>query len=277
MNAEMDWDVVIVGRSYAGLSAALLLGRARRSTLVIGEGGPRNEAVLHVHGMPTHDGSSLQDIIAVAETELERYQTVELVADRVHQLERLDGGFRVRFGASVTTARFVMLATGVNDNPPGIAGMSELWGRGVFTCPFCDGYERADRPWVLIADPADPRQIAMLRNWTNDLTVVTPVAVRRIRGDGETVCHVELVDGAKLDTAAVFVGQYFRPNNQLAVALGAAVDEQGFVTVDGTRQTTVPGLYAIGDLVGPRHQIVVAMADGVTAAGAVTLTLVQTM
>jgi thioredoxin reductase len=275
MESTSDWDVVIVGRSYAALSAALLLGRARRTTLVIGDGEPRNESVRHVHGVLTRDGSSPQDIVAAAMSDVEAYPTVHLVDDRVHEIERLDDGFHVRFGASHTTARLVVLATGVNDSPPGIAGLTEHWGRGVFTCPFCDGYERADRPWVLIAEEAEADHVAILRNWTDDLTVVAPGEVRRLHGDGEELAFVELVDGTKLPVAAAFVGPCFQPNNKLAVAVGAAVDERGFVTVDEMRQTTVPGLYAIGDVTGPRHNMVVAMADGVLAAAAATHALLH--
>lgn len=268
---ELDWDVVVVGRSYAGLSAALMLGRARKATLVIGDGGPRNEAVRHTNGLSASDHTPPSELIARAERDLDRYATVQLVAERVHEITPLAGGFRVRFGAAVTTARFVILATGVNDNPPPVAGLAERWGRGVFTCPFCDGFEHADQPWVWIA-PGGPAHAdadrfgAVASNWTDDVTVVDEADVRRVHGDGETVTHVELSDGRKLEVGAVFVAPCYRPNSQLAVALGAAVDELGFVTVDAMRQTTVPGLLAVGDVSGPRHQVAFAMADGLAAA-----------
>lgn len=266
----MDWDAVVVGRSYGGLSAALVLGRARKAVLVIGEGGPRNEAVLHTHGALTLDGALPSDVITRGERELERYETVQLAAERVHEITSIDGGFRVRFGAAVTTAAAIVLATGVNDSPPPVAGLSEHWGRGVFTCPFCDGFERADRPWVFVGEGADAERFAgVARNWTDNLTVLGEDEIRRVHGDGNEITAVELVDGRKLDAGAVFVAPCFQPNNQLAVALGATVDERGFVVVDEMRATSVAGLFAVGDVTGPRHQMAFAVADGVAAAASI--------
>jgi thioredoxin reductase len=273
---DIDWDVIIVGRSYAGLSTALTLGRARWATLLVGEGGPRNEAVRHVHGLLTRDGADPAEIVRIAEDELARYETVQIATDHVGGIERIDGGFRVHLGPSTSTARAVVLATGVNDNPPAVAGLSEHWGRGVFTCPFCDGFERADRPWVLITDEAAPQHVTMLGNWASSVAVHTPDEVRRVHGDGEEVTHVELVDGTKLEAAAVFVGQTFTPNNRLALDLGCAVDERGLVVVDAMNQTTVDGVYAIGDLTRLGHHMSHAIADGTTAAAAITHRLLTT-
>lgn len=271
---DADWEVVVVGRSYGALSTALTLGRARRATLVVGEGGPRNEAVRHVHGLLTRDGADPAELIATAERELDRYETVQVVAGRVHGIERIAGGFRVHMTSGVTTAQLVVLATGVNDNPPAIAGLSEHWGRGVFTCPFCDGFERADRPWVLIADEAAPQHVAILENWAGSLAVHAPDEVARVHGDGDEVSHVELVDGTMLEAAAVFVGATFVPNNRLALELGCSVDEHGLVVVDEFGQTTADGVYAVGDLTRMGHHMSHAIADGTTVAAAITRRLV---
>lgn len=266
----LDWDVIIVGRSYAGLSTALTLGRARWATLLVGEGGPRNDAVRHVHGLLTRDGADPAEIVRIAEAELDRYETVRIATDHVGGIEAVDGGFRVHVGPSTSTARVVVLATGVNDNPPAVAGLSEHWGRGVFTCPFCDGFERADRPWVLIADEAAPQHLAILGNWASSVTAVTPDEVRRVHGDGEEVTHVELVDDTLLDAAAVFVGHTFTPNNRLALDLGCDVDERGLVVVDAMNRTSVDGVFAVGDLTRLGHHMSHAIADGTTAAAAIT-------
>lgn len=267
---DIDWDVIVVGRSYAGLSTALVLGRARRATLLVGDGGPRNEAVRHVHGLLTRDGADPNEIVRIAEQELGRYETVQIATERVGGIERIEGGFRVQVGPSASTARVVVLATGVNDNPPPVPGLTEHWGRGVFTCPFCDGFERADRPWVLISDDATPQHEAILGNWASTLAVHTPDEVRRVHGNGEEVTHVELTDGTKLEAAAVFVGQTFTPNNRLAIELGCDVDERGLVVVDEMCRTTVDGVYAVGDLTRMGHHMSHAIADGATAAASVT-------
>ena len=291
MNAELDWDVVVVGRSYAGLSTALTLGRARKSTLVIGDGGPRNEAVRHVHGLLTRDGADPNEFVRMAEADVSRYPTVEIVTGRVGGIESVDGGFRVSFGGRTTTSRLIVLATGVNDNPPPIPGLTEHWGRGVFTCPFCDGYERADRPWALVGDPIEPRQVRILTNWTDELTVFTSDEersrkaladvpadgwrldsrpIRRIHGDGESVTHIELDDGTKIETAAVFVSPSFVPNSRLAADLGCRLDDRWFVEVDAMLATSVAGVFAVGDVTGPAHHMSVAIAHGTMAGGAAT-------
>lgn len=292
MNAELDWDAVVVGRSYAGLSTALTLGRARKSTLVIGDGGPRNEAVRHVHGLLTRDGANPIEFVRMAEADVSRYPTVELVTGRVSGIDGVEGGgFRISFGGRTTTSRLVVLATGVNDNPPPIPGLTEHWGRGVFTCPFCDGYERADRPWALVGDPIEPRQVGILTNWTDELTVFTTDeqaarhaladvpndgwrlesrSIRRIHGDGESVTHIELESGDTIETAAIFVSPSFVPNSRLAAELGCRLDDRGFVAVDEMRSTSVDGVFAVGDVTGPAHHMSVAIAHGAMAGGAAT-------
>lgn len=140
-----DWDVLIVGRSYAGLSAALNLGRARRSVLVVGSGGSRNESVFHVHGLMGQDGATPGAIITAAEKELGTYPTVELVDGRMTGLAAVDGGFRASIGKRTSSASMVILATGANDNPPAIPGLAEHWGRGVFTCATSPASGRTSR------------------------------------------------------------------------------------------------------------------------------------
>lgn len=283
----VDWDVVVVGRSYAGLSAALTLGRSRRSTLVIGDGPPRNEAAAHAHGLLTRDHIPASELIAQAEDDLDRYDTVVLERGHVDHITGAAGAFTVTFGDHTTTAASVILATGVNDDIPAIAGLADLWGRGVYTCPFCDGFENADRPWALVGDHIEPFHIANLCNWTSSLTVLHPDPdgslraaleqlpfeasvdtrpIRRVRRSGDDIT-VEFSDGAEAAFRAIFVSAAPVPNNGLAIELGCDVDDDGFVPVDPMGATNIAGVHAIGDLTrrGP-HQISLAAADGMMAA-----------
>lgn len=288
MEATHDWDALVVGRSYAGLSAALNLGRARRSVLVAGRGGPRNEAVRHVHGLLTRDGAAPGDIIAAAEAELERYPTVELVDTRVTALAAIDaghGGFRASFDRGVATAATVVLATGANDDPPPVPGLAERWGRGVFTCPYCDGFEHADTHLAVLGDAAlVPHLSRVVTAWSDRVTALSgdldPAAradleahgvrvedrpVARLTGEGPSLAVV-LADGAEVPVGAVFVARLPTPNNGLAVELGCEVDANGFVLVDDFRRTTVPGVWAIGDVIPMRNNMAMGIADGVLAA-----------
>lgn len=294
-----DWDVLVIGRSFAGLSAALMLGRARRSVLVVGQGGPRNEAVAHAHGLLAHDGARPGDILATAEAQLARYPNVELVDARVTALERTPDtapGFLASLGGRPTTARVVILATGVNDDPPAIPGLADHWGRGVFTCPFCDGWEHQDRHLAVVGEPTfGPHVAQMLRGgWTDrvslfvgplDGDVADPLrargvtvderAVTRVVGDGEQVTALELDDGSTTEVGAVFVARLPVPNTGLATALGAEVDEFGFLVTDEQRATIVPGLWAVGDVRTRMHQMSMAVADGTMAGAAATALLLS--
>ena len=295
-----DWDVVVIGRSYAGLSAALMAGRARRSVLVVGTGGPRNEAVAHAHGLLSRDGVEPGDLLATAEADLARYPNVELLDAWVTSLTAAEGaaGFRVQMGDRTTSARFAVLATGVNDAPPPIPGLAGHWGRGVFTCPFCDGWEHRDLPLVVVGDPMMGAHGArMLRGgWSDDVTLIAPEgsltpeaavdlrsrgvvleprSVRKVVGDGASVSAVELDDGTSLAVGAVFCAGAPAPNAALAVDLGAEVDDAGFVVTDPMRQTTVDGLWAVGDVRTPMHQMSVAIADGTMAGGAAVGRLIE--
>lgn len=284
---EPDWDVVVVGRSFAGLSAALMLGRMRRSVLVIGTGGPRNGVVVHAHGLLTRDGTDPNHLVAAAEADLEKYPTVQLVDGRVSALTSDGEGFQVSFDGRTSSASKVILATGVNDDPLPIPGLPEHWGRGVFTCPFCDGYEHQDLPLGVIGDPALASHVAQLLTAVSDrVTVHAPeltadvvdalagagVAVERrevarVIGDGATVTGLELSDGTVEPTTAVFLAKMPNPNNQLARSLGCAIDDLGFVMVDPMGRTDVNGVWAAGDLTSGRHQMSFAIAQGASAGG----------
>jgi thioredoxin reductase len=292
-----EWDVVVVGRSYAGLSAALVLGRARKSVLVIGDGPPRNESVAHVHGFLTRDGASPAELIGQAERDLERYETVVLERGHVDTIEKTETGFTVRFGDRSTTAGHVVLATGVNDVPDSIPGLADLWGNGVYTCPFCDGFEHADRHWALIGEDMPAGHARVHRTWAETVTILRPdptgtvanevaaigdpavvletTPVRRFSRDESTDgVLVELTDGRSLVVGAVFVATFPRPNTVLAEQLGCAIDPSGVVTVDAMGQTDVTGVYAAGDLTrAGAHQIAFAVADGVRVASSIVATL----
>lgn len=294
-----DWDVLVIGRSFGGLSAALTLGRARRSVLVAGQGGPRNQAVAHAHGLLALDGAQPGEILATAETQLARYPNIALADARVTALDHAADdapGFVASLDGRPTSARVVVLATGVNDDPPPIPGLADHWGRGVFTCPFCDGWEHQDLPLAVVGDAAFGPHVAQLlrRGWSDRVAlhvgalpddvavglraggvVVDGRAVTRVVGDGEHVTALELDDGSTTEVGAVFVAQLPVPNTALATALGAEVDEAGFLVTDEQRATTVPGLWAVGDVRTRMHQMSMAIADGTMAGAAATARLLS--
>jgi thioredoxin reductase len=284
---EMDWQVLVVGRSYAGLAAALTLGRSRRATLVVGDGPPRNDSVTATHGVLGHDGVSPDELLRVAERQLEPYETVHLLSERVHRLELIEGGVRAHVGSGTVTAERVILATGVNDDPAGIPGLADHWGRGVYTCPYCDGWEHRDGRLAAVVEPAFAAHVAaLLSMWSDDVTVFTTglddtgreaVAahgarlderpVLRVRGDGDRVHSLELEDDTVVPVDAVFAPAMPRANHTLAAELGCDLDELGFVVVGPDQATSVERIYAVGDVTSLRQfSMTHAAAQGVTAA-----------
>lgn len=287
-----EWDALVVGRSFAGLSAALNLGRTRRPVLVVGSGGPRNEAVAHAHGLLSRDHQSPSTIVAEGEAQLARYPNVELVDARVTAVEAVPGGFRATIGTRTTLVGNVIVATGANDDPLPIPGLAERWGRGVFTCPYCDGFEHQDRHLAVVGDPAfAPHLGRILTEWSDAVTVFSADLddateaqltaqgvrldrrpVRRLIGGTPAAPTVEAIEvagdagaAATVEVGAVFHARLPVPNSGLARELGCDLGADGSVVVDGFQRTTVPGVWAVGDVAGMPHQISFSLAQGAMA------------
>jgi thioredoxin reductase len=283
------WDVVIVGGGAAGLSAALVLGRARRRTLVVDEGVPRNAPSPTAHSLFTRDGTAPAELLRIAREQLVPYDTVESRHGRVTSVSRDDARFSVRLadGTEVATRR-VLLALGVRDILPEIEGVSALWGRGVLHCPYCHGWEVRDEPLALYADGAVAMEMApLLMQWSRKLLLCTggpdrladadrealigigvrivDTPVQRLEGDDHVV-RLVFSDGSVESRRALFL----RPAQALASdvpqQLGCELTENGLIRVDAARQTSIPGVYAAGDAASPLQQIVVAASTGAEAA-----------
>ena len=294
----MIHDVLIVGGGPAGLSAALALGRARKRVLLCDGGPRRNARAEHIHNFVTRDGTPPDEFRAVGRQQLLAYPTVELRDQRVEHIGGTRGAFEVRVGGEALMVRRVLLCTGMVDLPPAIEGMAELWGHSVFQCPYCHGFEVRDRRFGYLASE-DPRSVdfaLFLRGWTSQVRVFThgradleaarprllaggveleTRAIRRLVGtQGQLgqmsqmsqMSHVELVDGTQIPCDALFTHPAQR-QVEVVASLGLALDEAGFVKVDAmTRETSIPGIYAGGDLITRQQGAVFAAAAGVHAA-----------
>jgi thioredoxin reductase len=288
-------DVVVVGGGAAGLSAALVLGRARRRVAVIDAGAPRNAPAAHMQGFLSRDGMPPTELLAAGRAEVTGYG-VELVDD---QVESIEPGFLVRLASGrVLRSRRILVATGVTDELPDIPGVRERWGRDLLHCPYCHGWEVRDQPLgVLGTRPGSVQHALLVRQWSDDIVFfahtydLTPAeqAQLRARGvqvmagqvarlvvDDDRLTGVELARGLVIPRAAVFV----RPGNVphadgLLAALGCQVDDAGFATVDATGRTSTAGVWAAGNVVDPRAQVITAAGAGSAAAIAINADLVQ--
>ncbi|HEV7565129.1 MAG TPA: NAD(P)/FAD-dependent oxidoreductase [Microbacteriaceae bacterium] len=292
---ERMYDVVVVGGGAAGLSAALVLGRARRRVVVIDGGQPRNAPAAHMQGFLSRDGMSPVDLLAAGRAEVRGYG-VELVED---QVVAIDKGFVVRLaGGRLLSARRILVATGVRDELPDIAGVRERWGRDLLHCPYCHGWEVRDQPiGVLGTVPGSVQHALLIGQWsddvaffvhTHDLTAAEHAqleardvqiirgAVARLVVEDDRVTGVELTDGRVVARTAVFIRPVNVPHaDGLLAGLGCDVDEAGFAIVDGTGRTSTVGVWAAGNVVDPRAQVITAAGAGSAAAIAINADLVE--
>lgn len=291
-----EYDVVVVGGGAAGLSAALVLSRARRSVAVVDAGHPRNARAAHMQGFLSRDGMPPTELLEVGRAEIESYGA-ELVRGVVKDVTALEGEFIVSVSDDHTIrARRILVATGLRDELPDVPGVRERFGRDVLHCPYCHGYEVRDLPLaVLGGTPGAAEHALLLRQWSDDmvylphLDVVSDTDRERLAARGVEVVEgvvarvlveddrlqgVELADGRAVARDAVFVRPRFVPHDRLLRDLGCALDELGWVFADQTGRTSVSGVWVAGNAVNPRAQVITAAGEGSAAAIAINADLV---
>jgi len=285
-------DAIIIGGSFAGLSAAMQLARARQRVLLVDGGQPRNRFAAASHGFLGQDGVAPGQIVAGARAQLAAYPTVEMIDGQVAAANGVLDDFHIRLSDGRRFGgRRLVLAIGVRDELPDLPGMAARWGTGVLHCPYCHGYEVAGRPLGVLAGPAgvDHRAL-MLPDWgpttlflqnapepdatmrdrlaARGVTVETS-AIRELLGPAPGLDAVRLADGRVYPLGALFVPVRTSPASPLALQLGCELVEGmtgPYLRVDGKQQTSVPGIYAAGDAASPMHNGTLAAAAGVMAA-----------
>jgi thioredoxin reductase len=273
---DHDFDCVVVGGGVAGLSAAMVLGRARRRTLVLDRGGQSNRAAAHVGGLLGHDGTPPAELYELGRAQLAAYDAVAL-RDAEAVDARADGdGFAVVLGdGGEVRARALVLATGMTYEVPDVPGFAELWGGAVFHCPFCHGWDVRDRPIAVYAAGEDAARLAtLLAAWTDDVTVVDPDDVAGVRVEEGALKAVVRRDGSEIRCDAVLVHAPLRRRDELPERLGLALTDAGLVAVDAQMRTSVPGVYAAGDVAVAPQQVAIALGSGHLAGVVVTRELV---
>ncbi len=294
------YDVIIVGAGPAGLNAAQILGRCRRTVLICDHGRPRNAASRALHGYLTRDGIDPREFRAIGRQELRRYETVELrdVAATDAQCEP-SGQFRVTLAdGAVVRSRKLLVATGVCDNLPDIPGLQEMYGRSVFHCPYCDAWEIRDQPIAIYGKGQRGVGLALeLTPWSRDLVLCTDgpgemddddrarlarngVAIREERvvsleGRDGILERVLFSGGGPLPRRAMFftAGQFQR--SELAIRLGCEFNDKGTVRTGKYESTHLSGLYVAGDASRAVQWVIVAAAEGAEAAFAINTDLIK--
>jgi thioredoxin reductase len=289
------YDVIVIGGGAAGLSAALVLGRARRRVAVVDGGTPRNAPAAHMHGFLSRDGMSPADLLAVGRDEAAAYG-VEFISGHVVSIQP---GFSLTLAAGERLeARRLLVATGATDELPPIPGLRERWGKDFLHCPYCHGWEVRDQPLgVLGTSTGSVEHAHLIRQWsddviffthTHDLTAadreqleargirVVDGEVRRLVVEDDRLRGVVLGDGRTVERDALFVRPELRPRlNGLLEHVGCETDDLGFLRVDTAGRTSVAGVWAAGNAANPRAQVITAAGEGSAAAISINADLVD--
>ncbi|MDN4612924.1 NAD(P)/FAD-dependent oxidoreductase [Leifsonia sp. F6_8S_P_1B] len=295
-----DHDVIIAGGGPAGLSAALMLGRARRRVLVIDAGRPRNRFAEHMHGVLGNEGTSPAVLLVRGREEAAGYG-VAFADGTVEQVTRLRDGLAITGGDGVTTTtRAFILAAGLSDELPDVPGLAERWGASVLHCPYCHGWEvRDQRLGVLTSSPLSLHQAELVRQWSDRVTVFTAglgglsaETERRLRsrgvelvservvevlGDGRAVTGVRLDNGREVELDAIFTGGAPRPHDSVLAPLGLDRNDMpagSFLAVDFAGRTSDERVWAIGNVVNPNATVPMSIGAGAMSGAAVNGALV---
>ncbi|AVQ98405.1 pyridine nucleotide-disulfide oxidoreductase [Oceanobacillus iheyensis] len=296
----MRYDCVIIGGGPAGLNAALVLGRARRSVALIDGNKPRNAVTHASHGFITRDGVTPTEFRTIAANELLRYPTIDHLQAEVSSVEKVDAGFEVQDSSGfVYKARKVILATGVSEIFPKIEGFYSFYGKSLFVCPYCDGWEHRDQPLVIVSESPHVFHYAKtIYNWSKDLVVCTnghallddeqkeqleakgikimEQAVSSFLGQSGQLEKVRFKNGTEIKRRAGFVMSEMVPNIQIVEKLGCEKEQSGTLKTDDFGRTSIKDLYIAGDAsyVNP-SQLIFAAADGSRTAAAVNMDLTE--
>lgn len=285
-------DVIIIGGSFAGLTAAMQLGRARRKVTVLDTGLNRNRYAEHAHNIFGHDGTPPGDLLKSARAQVAHYPTVELVSGRAVGISGEPDNFVVTTAEGATiSGRRIILSYGIVDEFPAIPGFAESWGKTVIHCPFCHGYEVAGTRWGLVySSPMSLHGAVLYANWTDDITLILdgheiPAEERgeldnrgvkivdgklaSIQHDAGRILGVTMQDGSTIALEALYAHPRNRPSADLHLQLGLETKDTptGIMLAVGDMQlTSRPGIFAAGDLVTGMHSVTFANNTGSMAA-----------
>lgn len=296
----MKYDAIVIGGSFAGLSAAIYIARGMRSICVIDSGAPRNRFAAASHGFFAQDGQQPQTMIATAKQQLSNYPNATFINAQAVNAAISTDGFTVQLESGETLdACKLVLAFGVTDILPDIPGLAPCWGISVLHCPYCHGYEFSNkRLGVLYAGPGSYRHAMLIAQWgpttlylngqqdldqqaLADLEAngikIEPAPLTELISEAGQLSHARLDDGRRVEIDAFYIHTQTRLTSSLAQNLGCAVEDGPFgplIQTDANKQTSVPGIYAAGDIARAPHNATWAAADGVTAGTSLHQTLV---
>ena len=284
------FDVIVVGGSYSGLAAAMALGRALKTVLVIDSGLPCNRQTPHSHNFLTQDGSTPKEITANAKKQIRQYDTVAFLDDIATKGNKVQNGFEILTASGRTFFGVKLIfATGIRDILPDIEGLSACWGISALHCPYCHGYEVRNERTGIIGNREQAFELAsLISNWTEDLTLFTNGIstltsqqelelqhhrIRIVKKEIEYLDHssgfvqnIVFKDQSKEPVKAIYLRPLFEQHSDIPEMMGCELTEDRYLKIDAFQETTVPGVYAVGDNASRLRTVANAVSMG-TAAG----------
>jgi len=287
-----DFEVIIIGGSYSGLSAAMALGRSLRKVLVIDAGNPCNKQTPHSHNFLTQDGKTPAEISAIARKQVEQYKSIAFFSGYAVEGKKTKKGFEINTesGDSFTSKKLIF-ATGIKDIMPDIPGFTECWGISVIHCPYCHGYEvRNEKTGIISNGDFAMEYTKLINNWTKDLTLftngkstlnkeqtdkITSKGIHIIESKIDRIEHINgnltgliMVDGTTVPLTALYSKVDFVQHSEIPSSLGCEFTDHGFIEADHFQKTAVPGVFSCGDNTSMFRAVSHAVASG-TMAGAI--------
>jgi thioredoxin reductase len=299
MTAKNSYDAIIIGGSYAGLSAAMALGRSLRQVLIIDSGNPCNRQTPHSHNFITQDGETPAAITAKAKAQVLQYETVQFFSGLATSGKKTDLGFEIKTqSGDVFSAKKLLFATGVTDIMPEIDGFKACWGISVLHCPYCHGYEVKHQHMGLLGNGDFGFEFArLLSNWTKQLTLFTngkstltteqqeklqdhnistiETEIAALDHSNGQIRHVLLKDNTQIKITALFTKPGFTQHCDIPQTLGCELTEHGYIKVDDFHKTSVPGIYAAGDNTTMFRAVAGAVAAGNKAGALLNKELIE--
>lgn len=299
MKNQKQYDVIIVGGSYAGLAAAMALGRALRHVLVVDAGNPCNKQTPHSHNFLTNDGKTPNEIVTLAKEQVQVYRCVTLLNGTVKNGVRTANGFEVQLESGEKfTGKKIVFATGIKDILPGIPGFAECWGVSVLHCPYCHGFEvRHQKTGILANGDLAFELSSLISNWTDDLTLytngtatLTEEQLQKIRKHNieivedeiERIVHnkgyiqqVVFKNGGTATLSALYARLPFVQHSDIPEKLGCQITPEGYIKIDSAQKTSVPGVFACGDNATRMRTVANAVSMGTTTGLMVNKELIE--
>lgn len=299
MRTKTRVDAIIIGGSYAGLSAAMALGRSLRKVLIIDGGKPCNRQTPYSHNFITQDGVKPQDISQQAKEQVLRYNTVEFLEDLAISGEKTPEGFKINTqSGKAFLAKKLIFATGIKDMMPDIKGFAECWGISVVHCPYCHGYEIRNKKTAIYAEVSRAMHLAALvKNLTDDLTLIVPdlanfneeeleklhrhgialmdTPISAIAHEQGNLQHLIGSEGQHYSFEALYAALPFQQHSDIPEALGCELTEHGHIAVDSFQKTSIPGVYACGDNSTMMRSVASAVYSGNVTGAMVNAELVK--